>query len=379
MFFQELFAACSSPERPMDVPLEQCFTIGFPKPESKLEDLGDIKKCIAHLVHEPESISPVWAIFEQIFEKQKEQKIIFRKMLLMWNNAISTDLQLNDTEISNMLISFNGVGTLLYFDEDNLKETIILDIQWFSDAFKCIIDYHVDIKNTDMEHEHFQNTGELDDRILEKIWKMEEKKEYTKHKDIILAYMEQLGLLAICKTDNKEIQTWYYIPSMNKRKFKINDKEFARSSILCFKFDINGRLPIFVFYGAVVKCMKIHGWSIFKQNGKNCIYENAACFSYQNVLVKICQCAFQIRVQVCFQQGEVIDGKLRNIQTSVEKILREFKSFSFQADCKWFNERFNAKEDNSSVLMVELSESEHSGMFNGVQEVTHDERMVGQQ
>lgn len=304
-----------------------------------------------------ESIRPVWAIFEHIFEKQKEQKIISREMLSMWNNAISKDLQMNDTEISKMLLFFHRVGTLLYFGENNLKETIILDIQWFSDAFKCIIAYHVDITITDIDRDDFHFTGELDDRMLETIWIREENKKYIKYKDIILAYMEKLGLLAICNTENpvtKDNETWYYIPSMNKRKFEkfeIDDKEFSRSSILCFEFDKQGQLPIFVFYGAIVKCMKIPKWSIFKHNGHNCIYENVACFSYRHFLVKICQSTFQIQVQVCFPREEVIDKKLRKIQLSIEEILGEFKNYSFKVGYKCINGRFNAEEDNSFVSM----------------------------
>lgn len=275
-------------------------------------------------------------------------------MLSFWNNAISKDLQMNETEISEMLLFFHRVGTLLYFEENNLKETIILDIQWFSDAFKSIIAYHVDIKKSDIERVHFQNTGELDDPILEKIWRMEENKKYTQHKDVMLAYMEQLGLLAICNTestDTKEIKTWYYIPSMNKRKFEINDKEFAKSSILCFQFDKQGQLPIFVFYGVIVRCMKIPGWSIFKQNGQKCIYESVACFSYLHLLVKICLSTFQIQVQVCFPHGETIGKELEKIQRSIKKILKEFKNYSFQVGYKCINGKFNAEEDNSFISM----------------------------
>lgn len=380
-FFQEFFDAFSAHDLQRHLNRKRYFTIGFPKPGSELEDLGDIKKCIACLVHDPESIRPVWALYEQIFEKEKEQKIISREMLSMWNKAISKDLQMNDNEISEMLLFFHRVGTLLYFKEDTLKETIILDIQWFSDAFKCIIAYHVDIKNTDMERVHFQNTGEIDDQILEEIWRRDENKEYSKHKDIIVAYMEQLGLLAKCNTkcpDTKEIKTWYYIPSMNKRKLEINDKKFARSSILCFQFNTNGQLPIFVFYGAIVKCMKILGWSIFKQNGKNCIYENVACFSYQNLLVKICQCTFQIQVQVCFPPGKVLDRELKNIQISIEEILREFKSYSFEVGYKCINGRFNAEEDNSFISMEKFADPGLCGMCNEVHEVKNDICWVGQ-
>lgn len=353
-FVQEFFAACSSPDIRRHLHCKRCFTIGFPQPGSELEDLKDIKTCIACLSNVPESIRPVWAIFEHIFEKEKEQKIISREMLSTWNNAISKDLQMNDTEISKMLLFFHRVGTLLYFEEDNLKETIILDIQWFSDAFKCIIAYHVDIKITDIDRDNFQNTGELDDHMLEKIWIREENKEYIKYKDIILAYMEKLGLLAICNTENpgtKVNETWYYIPSMNKRKFELDDKEFSRSSILCFQFDKQGQLPIFVFYGAIVKCMQIPDWSIFELNGQNCIYENVACFSYLHLLVKICVSTFQIQVQVCFPRGESIGKELEKIQRSIEKILKVFKNYSFQVGYKCINGRFNAEEDNSFISM----------------------------
>lgn len=332
--------------------LNRCFPIGFPKPGSELEDLESIKNCIACLVHDPEPILPVWALFEQIFEKQKEQKIISRDMLSTWNNAINTDLQMNDTEISKMLLFFHRVGTLLYFEEDNLKETIILDIQWFSDAFKCIIAFHVDF--TDFERVRFQNTGELDDSMLEELWRREKNKEYTKHKDIILAYMEQLGLLAICNTEcpyTNKIRTWYYIPSMNKREFNIDDGEICRSSILCFQLDKKRQLPIFVFYGVIVKCMKIPGWSVLKQKGQNCIYENVACFSYRHYLVKICQSTLQIQVQVCFPREEVIDRELRKIQFAIQEILREFKKYSFKVGYKCIYRRFNAEEDNSFVSM----------------------------
>lgn len=352
-FFEELFKTWCSTHHRRHLNEERRFTIGFPKPGLELEDLGDIKKYIASLVQDQVSIRPLWAIFEKIFEKEKKQKIISREMLSMWNNAISKDLQMNDTEISEMLLFFHTVGMLLYFDKDNLKETIILDIQWFSDAFKCIIAYHVEKKDSDVDRKHFQHTGELDDQKLEELWKREGTKEYNKHKEKILPYMEQLGLLAICNTespDTKEMRTWYYIPSMNKRSYEIDDEEFSKSSILCFKFDDKGQLPIFVFYRAIVECMKIPEWSIFKQKGKNCIYENMACFSYRHLLVKICLCAYQIQVQVCFPKGESIDRELAIIQTSIKQKLNELKNYTFEIGYKCKNGMFNDDRDDKNFI-----------------------------
>lgn len=341
---------------------ERYFNIGFPKSGLQLEDLGEIKKRIASLVHDQESIRPVWALYEHFFEKEKEQKIISRKSLLMWNESLKNDLHMNDADISKMLLFFHRVGILLYFDEDNLKETIILDIQWFSNAFKCIIAFHVDQKNCSVDRIRFRNTGELDDKKLEELWKRKENEGYIKHKEKILPYMEQLGLLAICNTEcntespvTKEIRTWYYIPSMNNRPYeiKINENEFSKSTILCFKLVDEGQLPVYVFYKAIVKCMKIPEWSILKLKNnshvENCIYENAACFSYRHLYVMICFCAYQIQVQVYFPKGESIDKELEIIQTSVGKKITEFTNYKFEIGYKCAKGKFNADDDNSFI------------------------------
>lgn len=79
--------------------------------------------------------------------------------------------------------------------------------------------------------------------------------------------MEQLGLLVICNIeslDMKEMWIWYYIFSMNKRLYEIDDEEFFKFLIFCFKFDDKGQLFIFVFYRVIVECMKIFEWLIFK-------------------------------------------------------------------------------------------------------------------
>lgn len=100
---------------------------------------------------------------------------------------------MSDSEITEMLLFLHRVGNLLYFDEDSLKEIIILDIQWLVDAFKCIVTYKVKIANTDIKRSHFQITGELEDKELREIWENqgEKGKTYLSHKTEILSCMEQ--------------------------------------------------------------------------------------------------------------------------------------------------------------------------------------------
>lgn len=346
--------------------LDRKFAIGFPEPESELEDLIEIKKCIARLVLEPKysekHIRPVWAVFEQILLRQKANRIISRKELLEINEK-NKAFRMNDDEIREMLLFLHRVGSLLYFDDEALKETIILDIQWFVNAFKCIITYPVNIRNTDKDRERFHKTGEISDRELTNIWENEEYgQEYIFHKAIIMSFMEQLGLLAC--TESRVLKkncVWYYIPSMNKRPIPKQDKKFTKSSILCFQFDINGQLPIFLFHGVVLKCMKIPQWSLLRENNENCIYENLVCFRFQSHIVVICLCKFQIQVQVWLPGEGVIDQDflqkvLRLVENKIkqnEKI-REKKEFPFQIGYKCQNGKLNDETDASFIAEAEF-------------------------
>lgn len=73
---------------------DRIYTIGFPKTGSELEDLKDLKKCIAKIVKAPcylkENVRPVWALFEHILMKIKEnEKIIPRKTLSDYSDQLS--------------------------------------------------------------------------------------------------------------------------------------------------------------------------------------------------------------------------------------------------------------------------------------------------
>lgn len=266
--FVEFFDDWSHFELRRHLNADQIYTIGFPETGSELEDLKDLKKCIAKIVKAPcflkENVRPVWALFEHILMKMKEtKKVIPRKTLSDYTAQLTAqEFRIDESELSKMLVFFHRVGILLYFDKDGLKENIILDIQWLLDAFKCIIKYPVRTEENDMKRKHFYRTGELDDLELDRIWQTEGKN-YLKHKTTITAYMQQLGLLTLLKELRSVDSTVYYFPSMNSKKFDKTGKNNAKSSILSIKFDEKGQLPINVFHGIVLKCSKLNNWSIF--------------------------------------------------------------------------------------------------------------------
>lgn len=350
-FFKEFYALFENhPEIKRHLNKKRSFAIRFPEKGSKLADLTEIKACIASIVRYKgyaDQIQPVWAVFEKIMQKMKIRRIIPRKILSDYNNKISKEFRLNDHNITKMLLFLHRVGNLLSFDEGLLKETVILDVQWFVDAFKSIIAYHENIAINDCNSSRFKSTGELSDQELTTIWKsIDDGKTYISHKKEILSYMEHFGLLAICD----EEQCAYYFPSMNKRKFKNPQTDFTKSSILCFQFNEEKQLPFNIFYRLVVKCLKIPEWSILKEKDKNCWYENVACFSYRHCIVVVCLCKFQIQLQVWIPgENEHIDSKLLcDIHRSVKINLSENEK-KYQIGYKCQNGMFNTEEDTSFI------------------------------
>lgn len=347
------------------------YVIGFPTKGAEMEDLKDLKNCIAEIVnkfkHSEESIRPVWAIFEQYLLKVREDKrIISRADLLKFNEKVMKENKIHDDDITKLLKFLNKAGTVLFFEEERLKDTVILDFQWFVDAFKCIINYHVDLdKPTDNKREHFQWTGELEDEELNAIWKKcsKEGKDYFKNKNQIIAYMEQLGLLAKCnsKRPNCNETLWYLVPSMNKRKFDERIiKNCFKSSILCFQFK-EEQLPMHAFYSVVFQCFKIPGWSILTEENEKqiCVYENMACFLFQNRTVVLCVCKSQIQVQVGdLEKGGNASSSQREIQNEVSKIIQAFEKYPSSVGYKCQNGVFNNENDTSFFSKESFSASD---------------------
>lgn len=103
------------------------------------------------------------------------------------------ELQMDEEEIFKMLNFLNRVGSLLYIDEAGFKDTVILDVQWFLDAFKSILTYSTDVAKTDKNQKRFRETGELSDEELVSIWEKlpDHGSKYFEHKIFLISFMEK--------------------------------------------------------------------------------------------------------------------------------------------------------------------------------------------
>ena len=313
-----------------------------------MEELSDLKRHIFGLVTEQlywkRTVKPASAILEHILQENRKLRIISRKDVLKLNDNLDPEYRLDDNEITKLLKHLHQAGTLLYFEEPALKDKIILDVQWLVNAFKSILAYYVGIeKGHDIERQRFYETGELNDEELDAIWKREEDngKNYITHKNMLTSFMEKLGLLAICDSEDR---LWYYFPSMNSRKFDNAKFENCRkSSILSFQFDKKKQSPIFVFYKFVVRCMKLPRWKIHTKQHIRCIYDEVACFSFRGHIVLLCVFNFQIQVQVCHPANAMESNILKEIKSMLESTMEEFltQNYEFDIGYKCLNGKFH--------------------------------------
>ncbi|XP_063417950.1 uncharacterized protein LOC134700492 [Mytilus trossulus] len=175
-------------------------------------------------------------------EKKKEFPIISYREI----KAISSDtlMPLSEEELIFFLEFHHELRSLVYFGD--LPDDIILDTQWLSDAFKCIVTaekFQASTKNQRKWNE-FYNTGKLNNEVLEDIFKKESTILYD-HKEYILKVMEKFDIIIRSnKSEGAKKMPYYYVPCMIKAEPEIDIHEMfnvtkdigKRSTWMCFKF-----------------------------------------------------------------------------------------------------------------------------------------------
>ncbi|XP_062583268.1 uncharacterized protein LOC134245034 [Saccostrea cucullata] len=274
---------------------KKMFTLFLPMDETcELESVDDIKQCIVDTVEKQpywgEKLPSSWVVVEKEISRRKKEKskvIKIQKLEELCKN-LSCHIELGMKQLKDALRFFHEIRTILYFDSTGLDETVILDVQWFVDAFKNIITDDQHKKQTrlkiDQLWEIFYEKGELHDHLLENIWKESEDfgESFFEYKKELLSYMQHLGLLSEGseKTDNIHL-----IPCMNKKSVS---EEFTRkcpqSYLVSFRFEF---FPNFLFWRFIVSCVSSNGWVILEEHGFKYLFKNACILSFDNVDVAI--------------------------------------------------------------------------------------------
>ncbi|XP_063396998.1 uncharacterized protein LOC134681345 [Mytilus trossulus] len=187
---------------------------------------------------------------KRLQEKKKELPIISFEAI----QHISTDTPnpLNDEELRLFLEFHHEIRALVYFQD--LPSYIILDTQWLSDAFRCIVTAQkfraISTRNR-KKWDELYSRGILHSEVLDDIFKKSENI-FSKHKDHILNVMEKFDIIIRPNTcyisenqrDAGDDKPLYYVPCMIKSEpecdiyemFNVTENTCTKSTWLCYKF-----------------------------------------------------------------------------------------------------------------------------------------------
>ncbi|XP_062603515.1 uncharacterized protein LOC134265296, partial [Saccostrea cucullata] len=277
-----------------------------------------------------------WALMEHLLY-EGAWKVLSLSEIWKLNASLPDEYQIkSDEEMSEFLKCFHDNGLLLNFGETELREHVILDIQWLANAFSKVIadENHInkDCKRKLVkEWKSFNKTGELKNKVIDALWKDEPS--YSKHKSEIMPYMEKLQMLVPLNSFEavSEGGMSWYVPCMNKKQFKADffEDKWECSSILCYRFN---SFAMFVFYRLVAYCISFLRWSVAKDEdneGSPCLYQTAAVFDHNEHTVVVGICNDDIQLQVLRIKPLTIDKEVSNeigdsIDKAIEKLTETF-------------------------------------------------------
>ncbi|XP_062580397.1 probable serine/threonine-protein kinase pats1 [Saccostrea cucullata] len=346
--------------------------------------LHDLKTCFFNIASNKrwsENIPKEWFFFGLEINQKKHSKRILKISEITTKVPKITAKEKEDSDqaergTQDMLRYYHDAGKALYFNENGLEKEVIIDVQWFVDAFKHIITDKLHIKGIHMTkgdwNEYYQ-TGNLRVRLLEEIWKHKDEELFNKvkkgneiysfsamftegkerylqyHKKSLLSFMQRLGLVAIGKES-------YYVPCMNRKEiekelFDLINKSKSKSSVLVYQFEF---LPFFLFFRLIVACMRIKNWEVLENNRTSCLYRNAALFSYSeyNIVLSVTKDSIQLQVFHPMEGYDLEKAQTCRIQGRIEEMLIDLAG-TFNRKIQ-FERGFRCQTENVETIAMDI-------------------------
>lgn len=236
------------------------------------KNMKDLKKCIASTLklqdHWGKGIPKTWTKIESVLNmKRRSFKMCSISSILEDLKRIDDQLVNNDDELVTVLMYFHDTGVILFRKD---LEEIILDVQWFADAFKSIV---VNDKHNLAQFKDLNGYGLLSSQLLKDLWSNSDLT-FHENRDKLVKYMVNLDMIA------KVNSTLWYIPCMNKQQYTKSILENCTvSSTLCFVFEF---LPIDIFHRLVATCINKREMTLWQSEGKYCVYNNVTILICEN-------------------------------------------------------------------------------------------------
>ncbi|CAG2188078.1 unnamed protein product [Mytilus edulis] len=299
------------------------------KNKQEFEELRTDILCKTKALSNWEENLPIrWIVLEkEMYRKQTETAILFseaegetprceNKKVILYTEAECLasecsfpDVQKETSELDSFLKYEHEIGNIVFFKE--VKEYIVLDPEWLVDVFRCFVSHDYNGEALGMpEWAVLDETGKLEDALIEKLLKKVPSLILTKHKQYLLKVMEEFGI--IVKPKNDDFRNDIYMPCMIKprpfqeilRKVDVKSEYCKRSSWFCLVFNF---LPPSYFNHILVSFVKNKQLLHEKNDSKLSIYRNVGIFQLNETgseILVICLSKNLIAMQVIQLKSE---------------------------------------------------------------------------
>ena len=176
---------------------EQTFAVE----NSNLEDtaIEDLRKTIYDIgIQKAESntIPASWLHLEASLLDEEQKHILLFKDVLELSSKIDLPIE-NVQELKVFLKYHHNKGTLVYFDEEELDEYVVLHPQFLVDAFKCIITSKTMCDGSSVLHplwKRMTSMAILEKKLLDAVWGKNQS--FTDYSKILLKFLIRHRILA---------------------------------------------------------------------------------------------------------------------------------------------------------------------------------------
>ncbi|CAG2246068.1 unnamed protein product [Mytilus edulis] len=265
-----------------------------------------------------------WILLEHLIEINKNHGKHFINFTEMIKLAKHPDINIIDEDELLLFLRFqHNVGNIIFFD--NIRDLIILNPQWLSDAFRCLVSDR--LENSKLHHIEdwtlFKRQGKISESLITELFESKDGSQFSGQKDNLHKVMEKLDILVKIENSN------YIMPSMMPsakfedlcNKFGILKEKCKRTSWLCFKFEF---LPPSFFNH--LSAWFIRHYNPSKVDGGIALYRGICMFDTDQsggtkILVTMSTDTIALQIVTFSERQAVLEGLCSSIYNEVTQLL----------------------------------------------------------
>ncbi|XP_063406206.1 uncharacterized protein LOC134690160 [Mytilus trossulus] len=356
-----------------------------------------IKQDILNLARGMKSWNKTYPLkFTQLEKSLQEKMTVLQIPIITFNELMSISLEtpmpMNDEELVLFLKFQHELRAIVYFED--LPDFIILDTQWLSDAFKCIVTaekFQFDVSRHKMKDklEDLNVRGILHTEVLDDIFKDKRNVLYKheKHKDDILNIMEKFDIIIPATGESADEKPCFYVPCMVKSKpendiyemFNVTKDTCKKSTWLCFKFRF---LPPHLINHLIASLSRKYKIAVVdtpeQEKSEIALFRGIAVFELEETIklrkLLLRTCPNLIQIQVLEFRKEIKTGMYKHIASfvteEIDKIIsRRFKMSNVKFEKRW---KCDLKNPDSVTGLIDFSAEQDKVYYCEACTTTHE-------